>query len=63
MAEGGAPPPEQLSNEGLTAEASNPFSGLPYRMVFAVATLDSVMVYDTQVGMSETGCQGSKAKR
>lgn len=32
---------------GIT-EPTTPILGLPYRMVFAVATLDSVIVYDTQ---------------
>jgi chromatin assembly factor 1 subunit B len=27
-----------------------PWATLPYRMLFAVATMDSVVIYDTQVG-------------
>lgn len=42
---------QQEAAEGGTAGAgaAGPFGALPYRMVFAVATLDSVAIYDTQV--------------
>ena len=32
-------------------DTDNPAVKLPYRMVFALATLDSIVVYDTQVGI------------
>ncbi len=40
----------KLSGTQPEGGAAPPSSGLPYRMVLAVATMDSIMLYETEVG-------------
>ena len=40
--------PGDVKSQPIEQANDNPFQ-LPYRMVFAVATLDSVIIHDTQV--------------
>ena len=46
---GGAPAGSADGGKGRSDDGDCPWAELPYRMLFAVATLDSVIIYDTQV--------------
>ena len=48
-AAGGAPGPEGAAQQQPQGRPGSPFK-LPYRMIFAIATVDSVIIYETEVG-------------